>query len=91
MTDHDGDIVVLTTTLTEAEAAIISAALEEEGIQTIADGGFVSGFKAEAPGRVRVIVREEDSERARIVLKNIREHRDDIDWSKVDVGEPESE
>lgn len=91
MTDHTDDLVVLTTTLTEAEGAIIAGALEAEGIQTIADGGFVSGFKAEAPGRVRVIVRQADAERARETLRRIREHEDAIDWSKVDVGDPEGE
>jgi len=89
MADDTNDLVVLTTTLTEFEGAVIVGALEEEGIQAVEDGGFISGFKAEAPGGVRVVVRQVDADRAREVLRQIRENEGRVDWSKVDVGEPE--
>ncbi len=89
MTDDANDLVVLTTTLTEVEGAVIVAALSGEGVEAVIDGGAIAGFKAEAPGGVRVIVRQVDAERAREILRSIRENEDRIDWSKVDVGEPE--
>jgi hypothetical protein len=40
---------------------------------------------------VKVLVAKKDLPRAQAILKDVREHRDDIDWSQVDVGEPEDE
>jgi len=56
----------------EFEAALIVNALEEQGIRATAVGGYTSGFRAEAPGGVRVVVTRGDLERAREVLAEAR-------------------
>ncbi len=82
-------LAVLTRVRTDIEAASIVAALEGRGIKATATGGYTAGFRAEAPGEVSVIVRDEDLSRAKQVLAQILEEQTDIDWSKVDVGKPE--
>jgi hypothetical protein len=52
----------------EVEAAILRSVLEAEGIPSWVVGGLTSGFRAEAPGRARLLVRAEDAVRAREVL-----------------------
>ncbi len=79
----------LTRVNTEAEAAGIVTALTAHGIQATATGGFTAGFRAEAPGYVNVLVRHEDLEAARRILAELKDDGSDIDWSQVDVGEPE--
>jgi hypothetical protein len=37
------------------------------------------------------MVATKDLERAKEVLAQVQEENDDIDWSQVDVGEPEGE
>ncbi len=56
----------------EAQAALIVAALEDAGINANAQGGLTAGFRAEAPGGVDVFVRRSDLERAREVLREIK-------------------
>jgi hypothetical protein len=41
------------------------------------------------PGGVSVIVGEADLERAKKVLEELRRHGAEVDWSQVDVDEPE--
>lgn len=91
MTDHPEHVALLTSAPTEMEAGIIVAALEENGIKSTMAGQTVSGMRAEAPGWVQVLVAEEDLSRAQAVLKEVRHEGDDIDWSQVDVGQPEEE
>ena len=50
------------------EAAVVTGALEAQGIQSFTTGDFTSGFQAEAPGFVTVLVRPEDMEAARAIL-----------------------
>jgi hypothetical protein len=38
-----------------------------------------------------VYVAEQDLERAREILEKVQAENADIDWSQVDVGEPEAE
>lgn len=52
----------------EAEAALVAAALEDAGIRAEMVGGLTTGFRAEAPGVTSVVVRREDLERARKVV-----------------------
>ncbi len=61
--------VVLAKVATEAEAAMIVQALAGAGIEARAVGGFTSGFRAEVPGQVQVLVREEDVAAARKILE----------------------
>ena len=51
--------------------------------------GKATNFRAEAPGWVEVLVAEGDLARAQSVLDEIHRENDHIDWSQVDVGEPE--
>lgn len=60
---------VLTMRATEAEAMLLVAALEEQGLEAMVTGELTSGFRAEAPGQVRVLVHEGDLARATEVLK----------------------
>ena len=73
----------------EFEAGAVITALRERGVEASSIGGFTAGFIAEAPGYVKVVVRKLDLAAAQAALKDIRLHHDEIDWSKVDVGEPE--
>ena len=73
----------------EIEGAAIVAALADHGIKASTTGDFTSGFRAEAPGWVQVVVRSEDFEQAEQILSQLDAKQ--VDWSKVDVGEPEDE
>ncbi|WP_372721106.1 hypothetical protein [Novipirellula sp.] len=88
MTDHQNP-EVLTSVADDVEAAVIIAALESQNIKATATGGFTAGFRTETPGHVDVLVRHEDLKQARVVLSEIEHHP--VDWSKVDVGDPEDE
>lgn len=73
----------------DIEAATLVASLEAHGIQASTTGGYTAGFRAEAPGNVNVIVRHKDLDRAKQVLADFKRDQTDVDWSQVDVGEPE--
>lgn len=52
-------------------------------------GGYTAGFRAEAPGYVNVLVRQQDLVAAQRVLAELQQHGGDVDWSQVDVGDPQ--
>lgn len=81
----------LTSVPSDMEASVIVAALSEEGIDATATGGYTAGFKAEAPGVVDVMVAEMDLPVAKNTLAKLMEENAEIDWSKVDVGQPNNE
>lgn len=82
--------VVLTEVTTEVEAAVLQQLLGDAGIKSVYNGAAISGFAAEAPAMVRLLVDKADRERARKLLAERREKDATlIDWSSVDVGEPE--
>ena len=89
MSSDPNSLEILARVATEVEAAALQGALAEHAIDAVITGGFTAGFKAEAPGDVAVLVREADLADARAVLTELSDDRDEIDWSKVDVGEPE--
>jgi pheromone shutdown protein TraB len=89
MADHSDHIVPLTSAPDEMEAGIIVAALEEHGIKATMSGVYTSGFRAEAPGQVQILIAERDLARAQEVLELAEEEQQEIDWSQVDVGDPE--
>ena len=60
------------------EAAAIVTALEAEGIKTTTTGSYTSGFQAEAPGPVQVVVRQSQVEQAYAVLDRLEEEADAI-------------
>lgn len=83
--------VILADLNSETEAAMIVAALAEEGIEAFKSGGPVSDFKVGVPGHVQVLVRPEDLDRAREAFAHLKDEQGEIDWSQVDVGQAEEE
>jgi hypothetical protein len=79
----------VTSVRTEAEAGIIVSGLREHGIRAVMSGIHTANFRAEAPGSVDVFVAQDHFENAQLVLARIRNKQKSIDWSQVDVGEPE--
>jgi hypothetical protein len=84
----DENLVKLTTVPGEFEATAIVSALEAEGIKAQTVGGFTAGFRAEAPGGVSVVVLEDDLPRAKQIFADLKAHGAGIDWSQVDVDDP---
>lgn len=89
MQEDDDNIVTLAFFPTEVEATMVADELRREGIQAEPAGILTAGFRAEAPGRVKVLVHETDLEKAKTLLDEYIHSRDSIDWSQVDLGEPE--
>ena len=85
----DEKLVKLTTVPGEFEATAIVSALEAEGIKSQTVGGFIAGFRAEVPGGVSVVVLEEDLPRAKQIFADLKAHGAGIDWSQVDVDDPD--
>ena len=85
----DDKPVVLTSVANDMMAAPILAALEAAGIRAESTGGFTADFRAEAPGTVRILVRESNLSTARQILESLDDESTEVDWSQVDVGEPE--
>jgi hypothetical protein len=78
---------VLLSVANEIEAAAMVNALAELGVEAFAAGGYTSGFKAEAPGDVAVMVKQANLDRAKQALAEIRQQQGHIDWDNVDVME----
>ena len=89
MSDDPNGPCTLSSVANEIEAADIVTALAAYDIEASTVGGFTAGYKAEAPGTVQILVRRSDLERAKLALAEIREDQGTIDWSTIDVGEPE--
>ena len=64
--------VVVARVATEPEGALIVAQLKNAGIQAQLVGALTSAFRAEAPGEVKVIVLEEDAQKAVEFLRQKR-------------------
>jgi hypothetical protein len=91
MPDDHADIEVLTVVATEWEAELLVSALKDEGIAAEASGALTSGFRAEAPGGVKVLVNRHDFADAKRIHDEIKQARKDIDWSQVDVHDVEQD
>ncbi len=74
----DAKLVTVAERDLESAALILVSVLKDAGICAIATGGFTAGFRAEAPGVVKVQTFEVDAERARQVISEIRELPDDM-------------
>lgn len=84
MPDDPNCPMVLTTVPTEVQAEMIVAALAGRGVEARTEGGLTGGFRAEAPGRVQVIVRQADLEQAQNALRA-------IEAKLMDHGEEQAE
>lgn len=73
MSDDLNRTVVLTTAANEAQGLMIVAALEAHDVRAQVMGALTSGFRAEAPGDVKVIVLLGDLERAQSAMQAIEE------------------
>ncbi len=87
--DKSDPTIVLALVPHEWQATMIANALRDRGFNAQITGETTAGFRAEAPGMVRVIVPESQFEDARAALAAHRDQVSDIDWSQVDVGDPE--
>lgn len=86
MTQDNDKVVTLAFLFSEVEAKLLSDALNQEGIHSEVAGFLTGSFRAEAPGRVKVLVHAKDLERARELLDDYTKSKEAIDWSKVDIA-----
>ena len=91
MADNDEKLARLTSVRTEMEGGVIVGGLDDRGIKATMSGVYTTNFRAEAPGWVEVLVAARDLGRAQEALEEIQKENDHIDWSQVDVGQPEDE
>jgi hypothetical protein len=66
--------IVLTSLPSEPPAALLVGRLRNEGIRAEMSGMLTSGFRADAPGSVQILIRPEDAERARELLAEWHKH-----------------
>lgn len=88
MSESD-DLCRVTSAHSIMEAAPIVAALERAGIKATTGNAESATALPEAMGEVEILVANHDAPRALLLLEAIEEHGAEIDWSQVDVGEPE--
>ena len=91
MADLNENLARLTSVRTEMEGGVIVGGLEQRGIKATMSGVYTTNFRAEAPGWVEILVAEHELAKAQEALVEIQEENDHIDWSQVDVGQPEDE
>ncbi len=70
--DEGNSPVVLVRVPSEAQAEIIASALDAAGVPAWTTGGLISGFRAEVPAFVHVLVRKKDLAQAQEKLQQIR-------------------
>jgi hypothetical protein len=91
MATDDENLARLTIVRSELEAEIIIAALADEGIKAAMSADHTSTLWTLAPGLAEVLVAEDNLSQAQAILQQVRNKHSDVDWSNVDVGEPEDE
>ena len=89
MPDQQPELVTLTNVANESEAKSLIGLFEDEGISVFINGGDDLSLFGEEMGDVQLIVKKADYEKASKLLQEIEEENSEIDWSQVDVGEPE--
>ncbi len=91
MPERPDDLVVLTSAASEIQAGLYASILNSNGIDAIGPNAAATTLRWEVSSSdpYRVYVRRADLERAREVLSRERADSVDLDWSEVDVGEPE--
>jgi hypothetical protein len=75
MTTKNDSLMTLTTVSTEMEGQLLVNLLEEHGIPATAAGGMTSGFRAEAPGTVQVMVMQDRLSVARVIVDEFQAAR----------------
>lgn len=75
----------------EGAASVLVAVLQDAGIRATAIGGFTAGFRAEAPGWVRVQTLECDADRAREILSGVNMELPESFDQPLDESDPSSE
>ena len=88
MTDNES-VVTLAVFTEDMLAQMLAEALESAGIQCQIEGGVTSGFRAETPTVVKVIIHRNDQEKAQVIFEEWEHAGDSIDWDEVDLGEME--
>ena len=88
MTDIES-VVTLAVFTEDMLAQMLAEALESAGIQCEIEGGVTSGFRAEAPTVVKVIIHRNDQKKAQAVFEEWEHAGDSLDWDEVDLGEME--
>ena len=88
MTDKES-VVTLAVFTEDMLAQMLAEALESDGIQCQIEGGITSGFRAEAPTVVKVIIHRTDEVKAKAIFEEWEHAGDSIDWDDVDLGEME--
>jgi hypothetical protein len=86
---NDQDLKTVASVPHEFQASVIVGALEEAGIKARAVGGVIADFREGVPAGVAVVVAGADLARAQQVVEELRRHRGEVDWSKVDVDNPD--
>jgi hypothetical protein len=71
MTDVDNTPETLVSVTNDLEAAMIVSTLAAHGVDATTSGEFTAGFRAEAPGEVKVLVRRSDLPQARHALDRV--------------------
>lgn len=87
----DQKLVTLTFLAGEIEATLLADELKNQGIPAQASGTLTAGFRAEAPGSVKVLVHEKDLAAAQQIMNDYHASKEAIDWDQVDVGEPDAD
>ena len=87
MSADQGKLVTLAFFAGEIEATLVADELRNQGIPAEASGLLTAGFRAEAPGSVKVLVYEQDLEEAKHILDEYTHSKKEIDWDEVDVNE----
>jgi hypothetical protein len=84
-------LVLLTTARTEFEGRTMTAALEAQGIvaRVFAASANMMQWEGGYTDPIKVMVRRADLARAAAALKQTKQDSVDLDWSEVDVGQPE--
>ena len=86
----DATLVTVAQRSNEMAASILVAALTDAGIRAVATGGFTAGFRAEAPGVVRVQTLERDADRARKIIDELKLERSGREGDRASDNQDES-
>jgi hypothetical protein len=89
MANSPEHIVTVTSAPNELEAGVIVAALEDAGIKATMSGTATVDYRIGIPVDVEILVAREDEARAREIIRRGQDDEQDVDWSQVDVGQPE--